>query len=479
MTKRYETLLLLFGTGTAALLTGCLQLRQPPTERPPEYMDTTDHYDIIEVEATTEPSATFVLNGKPFCFTGTNNYYLTYKSRRMVDDVLDRARDLELDVLRVWGYIDIGSLDNSVPSVDDGGEEKGTKDGVYFQYWDPKKKRPMVNTGKNGLKRLDYVLHAARKRGLKVIIVLTNNWHEFGGMDQYVVWYGLQYHHQFYKDEKVRQAFRNWIKILVNRRNSIDRTIYRNDPAIFAWELANEMRCRNNEEFDALEGCDSTTLVNWVEEMSAYIKKLDPNHMVAVGDEGFLNDEKNHWTHNGHEGVDHQKLSAVEHIDFTTFHLYPDDWGTGFRFGYEWIEDHLAIARELGKPTLMEEYGTTVKRDENSMGIVWGWERRKVAYLNWTKIMHQRGGNGLVFWMLAGIDDNVAATDGNEGLTPDYDHYTVYKDKPTGDLIKSLAIKFKNEAPACTLATDFVDPKPKSKFVHTARPTPAAAPDSE
>src|SRR3954471_17045209 len=136
------------------------------------------------VEPTTRPSATFVLGGEPYCFLGANNYYVTYKSRRMADDVLTSARAMGLGVLRVWGFIDRGSLDGSVPNV----HEQGEKEGVYFQYWDPVLRRPAYNDGESGLVHLDYVLDQARKLGLKVEIVLTNNWKDFGGIDQYLVW---------------------------------------------------------------------------------------------------------------------------------------------------------------------------------------------------------------------------------------------------------------------------------------------------
>ncbi len=33
-----------------------------------------------------------------------------------------------------------------------------------------------------------------------------------------------------------------------------------------------------------------TTFQAWVEEMSAFVKALDPNHLVTIGEEGFFGD---------------------------------------------------------------------------------------------------------------------------------------------------------------------------------------------
>jgi endo-1,4-beta-mannosidase len=35
--------------------------------------------------------------------------------------------------------------------------------------------------------------------------------------------------------------------------------------------------------------CTTTTITNWVKTMSAYIKSLDCNHLVGLGDEGWFN----------------------------------------------------------------------------------------------------------------------------------------------------------------------------------------------
>ena len=47
----------------------------------------------------------FMLDGKPFRFAGTNNYYMHYESDKMLSDVLDDAKAMNFRVLRVWGFM--------------------------------------------------------------------------------------------------------------------------------------------------------------------------------------------------------------------------------------------------------------------------------------------------------------------------------------------------------------------------------------
>jgi mannan endo-1,4-beta-mannosidase len=35
--------------------------------------------------------------------------------------------------------------------------------------------------------------------------------------------------------------------------------------------------------------CNSTTISTWAANISAFIKSIDKNHLVAIGDEGFIN----------------------------------------------------------------------------------------------------------------------------------------------------------------------------------------------
>ncbi len=453
--------------GCALASSGCLRLKSVPragAEPPPKYMEATDKFELMDIKPVTEPSGHFILDGKPYCFYGTNNYYLTFKSQKMVDDVLLAAKEMNLEVIRFWGYIDRGSLDGSRPSVDG----DGTKDGVYFQYFDSATGSPAYNEDpKTGLPRLDYVLSRCRQLGLKAIVVLTNNWKDFGGMDQYVRWYQKDHHHEFYTDPEIRQAYKSWVKYLIERKNSLDGTLYRDDPAIFAWELANEPRTINYDQLDSATGWDKTTITKWADEMSGYIKSLDPNHMVAVGDEGFLT-SGGHWLFEGSDGVDHVALTSLPNIDFGTFHLYPDNWSTGVKIATRWIEEHLEVARDIGKPTIMEEYGVVVGRNDKNE-ITRGWERRRVTYTNWNEMLMKRGAAGSMFWILSGLDDQ------RGGLYPDFDHYTIYKGDRTHQLLRPYFEGFGKQAQACQSATGELHPP--SPFVKATRRHRVAALD--
>lgn len=408
-----------------ALLTlGCL--KQP------------DRYAQSTLDASINPPATFELEGEPFCFAGTNNYYPIFKPRDVVDDLFKATQALDFKVMRIWSALNTGSLDGTVPHA----HKDKDKEGVYLQYWDTKTNAPALNEGENGLQRLDYVLDVAARYNIKLILVLVNNWLDFGGMDQYVVWFKKQHHHEFYTDPQIKQAYKNWVRALVTRTNSINGKLYRDDPAIFAWELANEPRAIGSGGYDTKEGWDKSTITKWAGEMSTFIKSIDPNHLVAVGDEGFLDAGGPHWTYQANDGVDHRALTALPNIDFGTFHLYPDHWGGTIEWGDQWIVDHLRVARELHKPTILEEYGLQVTRSEGNLGdIIKGWPERKRAYTSWNDTMIRRGGNGSLIWILAGKDNDAPRY-------PDWDHFGFWRDSPTGQLMGEIAKRYPKAA-AC------------------------------
>jgi mannan endo-1,4-beta-mannosidase len=49
----------------------------------------------------------------------------------------------------------------------------------------------VINTGSNGLERLDYVVQSAEAHNISLIFNFVNNWSDYGGMAAYISYYGL------------------------------------------------------------------------------------------------------------------------------------------------------------------------------------------------------------------------------------------------------------------------------------------------
>jgi len=348
----------------------------------------------------TRHGAELKLDGKKFRFGGTNNYYLMYKSPLMVDDVFADANSAGFTVLRTWGFLDIGNQDGS-------NSVAGKADGVYFQYWDGT--RPAYNDGADGLERLDYVLKAARDANIKLIVPLTNNWNDFGGIAQYVRWRGAQYHDDFYTDPVIRGWYKDWISHVLNRTNTLTGVKYKDDPTVMTWELGNEPRCKGSGLYPTSPNCTTQVLTAWADEMTRHIKSVDRKHLASVGDEGFFCDDRtsSDWTINCGEGVDSVALAKLPAVDVMSYHLYPHHWGKDAPWGTAWIERHNREARRAGKPAMLGEFGWVEKADRNPV------------YQEWTDAARETGASGWLYWILSGVQD-----DGS--LYPDYDGYTVY-----------------------------------------------------
>src|SRR5674476_1302424 len=359
-------------------------------------------------EFVTRDGSSFMLDGKTFAFDGTNTYRPMLSGNEIIDKIMAATADNHFRVLRTWAFNDIGQQDGT-DSVDK------FNTSMYFHYWDGK--QPAFNDGEDGLQRLDYVIASASKHHVKLIMPLVNNWGAFGGMDQYVRWAGLTYHSDFYTDAKVRQWYKDWATHLLNRVNTVTGVKYKDDPTIMAWELANEPRCGASGLFPRDPGCNSDMLTAWVDEMSTYIKSIDDNHLVGTGDEGFLCDQPaGHWTRNCADGVDAARFAALPTIDYLSYHLYPDHWGTDAAWGTQWIELHNALARQIHKPAVLGEFGWQGKADRN------------VVYNDWLSTFIRTGGTGALYWLLSDIR-------GDGTLYPDYDGFTVYCPSPVCTLI--------------------------------------------
>jgi endo-1,4-beta-mannosidase len=104
-----------------------------------------------------------------------------------------------------------------------------------------------------------------------------------------------------------------------------------------------------------------TFIRDWISEMSQYFKANDPVHLVGVGDEGFvaLDGPSTGWdaARSGYYGINWYDILAMNTIDVGTTYYYPDlNSPTQSMDGVKWINWHGDIARQYGKPVILEEY---------------------------------------------------------------------------------------------------------------------------
>lgn len=193
----------------------------------------------------------FVIDGKADYFAGSNSYWIPFlKSNSDVDMVMSHLKQSGLKVLRVWGFNDV----NEIP----------TDGRVWFHHI--QNGASTINEGPDGLQRLDYVVKSAETHDVKLIVNFVNNWGDYGGIAAYNTAFGGNAT-TWYTDEASQKSYRDYIKAVIGR--------YKGSPAIFAWELANEPRCR---------GCHTSVIYDWVKSTSEYIKSLEPSRMVCIGD---------------------------------------------------------------------------------------------------------------------------------------------------------------------------------------------------
>lgn len=325
-----------------------------------------------------------LVDGRAYRIAGANTYYLAYVEQAVQTAVLDLAARLELNSMRIWAF-----LDADAPGPSD----------VYFQFRNPATQKLDYNDGPNGLERLDRAIAIAGERGLRSILALTNNWPDFGGMPQYAKWLGLSAKHDFYRSQAAREAYQNWVEHLILRRNTVTGRLYRDEPAILAWELANEPRCESDTGQSLPDGIP--TLLGWVDEMSRFIRERDANHLIVVGDEGYFRHEQagGNALFNGRYGVSCEELLGTGLIDFGTCHLYPQAMAKNqdqVEFGRMWIREHIQAAQRANKPMLLEEYGTLF----GGPGEVQSKAQRNSVFAAWLQEVEDLGGAGDMLWML-------------------------------------------------------------------------------
>ena len=285
----------------------------------------------------------FLLEGHPYYFIGANfwqgmNLGVDGPSgnRSLLKQDLDQLQQMGVTNLRVMAASEGPNTEphRMVPALMDA-------PGVYDQ---------------SVLDGLDYFIAQMGQRGMKAVMVLNNYWQWSGGMGQYVSWetktpipypgdYGtfMAYVAKFYACAQCQSWYRDHIQMIINHTNPYTGLKYRDDPTIFAWELANEPR---------------RYPVSWISDTAAYIKSLDPNHMVTTGSEGTPPGESQNFIQTPQDAS----------IDYATIHIWPGNWGwydptnpdtyaSAEKMAINYFQTHAVEAVSLGKPLVLEEFG--------------------------------------------------------------------------------------------------------------------------
>jgi mannan endo-1,4-beta-mannosidase len=307
----------------------------------------------------------FYVKDRPYYFVGTNYWYGgllgLMKDKRRGAERLRR----ELDFLKANGVTNLRLLA--------GAEGSGMINGVV-RVGPPLQPR-RGEFDESVLDGLDLVLSEMGKRGMKAVVFFSNNWEWSGGFQQYLDWNGrvpeelktrkLTWDEQrdvvsqFYDCGPCREAYAKQVRLVLGRTNRYSKRKYTEDPAIMAWELANEPRPMRPAAAEAYR--------RWVRDVAAALKALDGNHLVTIGHEGYM----------GTEDIKlFEEIHADANVDYLTIHIWPKNWGwfkgtrveEGFPEVVEktlaYVEQHRSVAERLGKPLVIEEFG--LPRDGHS-----------------------------------------------------------------------------------------------------------------
>jgi len=353
-------------------------------------------------------NGSFLLKGKPYYYFGANFWHGAYLGADLVKGDRERlCRELDLLAkhsitnLRVMAASELSDLKMSV--------KPAFMDSVN-----------MYN--EQLLKGMDVLLDEMNKRNMKAVLVLNNYWQWSGGMTQYINWVhgdkiidpdktgnwtGYQFQAaRFYADKKSNEIYRNYIRAIVNRRNTVNNKIYKQDPTIMSWQLANEPRPAP----DANNNSNSyDEFVTWMHETAKFIKEIAPNQLLSTGNEGV-----NGCRENSELYIDAHNSS---YIDYLTFHIWPKNWSwydatnpdstfdQALQKTMAYFGEHVYLARRLNKPTVLEEFG--LERDGGNYTSESSTEFRDKYLATLFKAIIDSAGNnspmaGLNFWAWGG-----------------------------------------------------------------------------
>lgn len=219
---------------------------------------------------------------------------------------------------------------------------------------------------------LDLLLALCPEYDVRVIIpfIASQSFGGIRGVDEFSALAGKP-KGAFWTDPDQKEDFKHFLHFILNRKNTVSGKLYKDDPAILAWQLGNEFGSYAGDRGLPYPEWEPKILA-WSLEMAAYIKQFDPKHLVMEAG-----------------GCDRNALIADPNIDIISDHLY-EYWNR--MGGRPW---QLApIARESWaqcqgkKPLMIDEFGLgsnenlrelmlTIRQTDIVGGLMWSIRGRR------------------------------------------------------------------------------------------------------
>ncbi|UEG54961.1 cellulase family glycosylhydrolase [Mucilaginibacter daejeonensis] len=413
--------------------------------------------DRTHAQHITVKNGQFMLGNKPYYFVGANYWYGGLLAIAKDPEVGKARLRKELDMMKANGITNLRVLA--------GGEGEGLMNGVN-------RVKPALQPKHNifdpeVMKGLDYLLYEMGKRKMYAVLYLSNEWDWSGGFLQYLIWNGKlskdsienkvdwptlqRYSSRFYSCEPCVQDYKKQLEYVVKHVNTYTKKPYTQDPAIMAWELANEPRPMRPEAVEAYKQFTSS--------MAAHIKQLDKNHLVTLGTEGSIG------TQESTELL--KEVHAPAQVDYLTIHIWPKNWlwfsdtsivkgmPTVIKNTKDYLYKNVEVAKALNKPIVIEEFG--LPRDRHSFEISSTTSSRDKYYASiFEELLKSKQSNGIIaganFWAMGGtsrpIPGQLFHKDGDDmmgdppqeeqGLNAVFD-----SDRTTWEVIKKYALMIK------------------------------------
>lgn len=292
------------------------------------------------------------LSNKKFTMIGVNIYDIVSRSKEEIDTHLLEISQTDMNTIRLWGFNKEGRLND------------------------------------NDFEKMDYIIDESSKKNIRLIIVLGNQYEDYGGRSNFTHESNLD---SFYTDPKAKKLYKEHVLELLNRKNTVSGRMYKDEPTILAWELLNEPRYENDKE--------SRIVAEWMEEIAQYVLQHDNKHLISSGTEGFISQEYDKPYYENH-GADYLRTCGLDVIDICSAHLYPKYFNENLEEYKleEIINEWQKKASSFNKVFYMGEIGYDLSAPGSKSSNI---RKRKEFTETLAKIVYRKNISGALLWNLS------------------------------------------------------------------------------